>query len=326
MDQGLVGAVAARKQPMTIPGDRAAEPHLDFTPMVDPTLSDSQGDRSAQRTFSVTALPLLNPAHQLVAVVQVTNKLQPTSNPRAPLVDRVDPNGFTSEDVATLTANTVAIQLVLESFCSYHKTAQGQRVATALMTSTQSSRGRRVDPTELIGRIIEAATDLINADRGTLWLLDGEHQILWTQVLNQAGVSQTLQVPVGQGFAGKVAATATGINVPFDVYNHPESAQAQATDRQSGYRTYSLLCMPIFNPDGDLIGVTQLINKRRSRPSVPPHPGDHLLLPAESYVSFDDSDRKCLHIFNYQVGILLQHAELLATVQQQEAALISPQQ
>ncbi|MEM6716230.1 MAG: GAF domain-containing protein, partial [Cyanobacteria bacterium P01_C01_bin.147] len=275
------------------------------------------------RTYTLLALPLINPRRKLVAVVQVLNKLKPAVDPSLPLLNRLDHAGFTEADMAKITADMPAVQIVLESFCAYHKTARGQRVAAALMTATRATAKGRMNPSELLQRMIEAAKDLLNADRGTLWLLDAKRQILWTQIPTAHGQVQEIRLALGEGFAGQVAATGQGVNIPCDLYDHPDAARARVTDRQSGYRTYSLLGLPILNADGDLIGVTQLVNKRSSAHLK----GAAVILerhPLHLYASFDESDRKCLQIFNNQVGSILQGAELLATLQQQEETLQTP--
>ncbi len=313
LEQGIVGEVTARKVPINIPYDFYDDPRS--------ATAKREDAKNHYRTYTLLALPLINPRRKLVAVVQVLNKLKPFVRSDLPLAERIDPAGFTAADVAKITADATAIQMVLESFCAYHKTARGQRVAAALMAATRSLSKGRMNPAELLKRVIDAAKDLINADRGTLWLLDGDRQRLWTHIPTQQGRFQEIHLALGQGFAGQVAATGKGVNIPFDLYDHPASASARATDQQSGYRTYSLLCLPIFNADGELIGVTQLVNKRRAA-----HPADgqgtsSWPAPDCFHTSFDDSDRKCLHIFNNQAGVILQNAELLATVQQQEATL-----
>lgn len=312
MDRGIVAEVASCKTLVNIPYDFYDDPRSAFAKQEDA--------KNNYRTYTLLALPLVNPHRKLVAVVQFINKLKLTSNLTQPLQDRIDLQGFTEADIAKITADSAVIQLVLESFCAYHKTARGQRVAAALMTATRSLEKGRVNPAELLNRIIDAAKDLMDADRGTLWLLDSGHQRLWTHLPMENETFQRVEVPVGKGFAGEVAATGKGLNILFDLYDHPNSAHAQAVDRRSGYRTYSLLCLPIFNADGDLIGVTQLVNKRKvgraADASAPPQQKRE-----RRYTSFDDSDRKCLHIFNNQVGTILQNAELLSTMQQQETML-----
>ena len=315
MNQGIVGEVAARKMAINLPYDFYNDPRS--------TTAKQSDKKNHYRTYTLLALPLINPFRKLVAVVQVLNKLKPSVDPALPLGDQIDLAGFTEADVAKITADAAAIQLILESFCAYHKTARGQRVAAALMTATRSLEKGRMDSAELLRRVIDAAKDLMNADRGTLWLLDAERQTLWSHLPTESGSLQKVQVPMGAGFAGMVAATGEGMNIPFDLYDHPDSTNAKATDRKSGYRTYSLLCLPILNPDGDLIGVTQLVNKMRSQDLMADISDDVRRHSDWFHTSFDDSDRKCLHIFNNQVGAILQHAELLATVQQQEETLQS---
>lgn len=316
-DQGIVGEVANCKNPINIPYDFYNDPRSIVARREDP--------KNNYRTYTLLALPLVNPGRQLVAVIQFLNKLKPMNAPDLSLEEKVDPKGFTDADVARITAESAAIQMILESFCAYHKTTRGQRVAAALMAVTRFLEKGQIDPAELLKRIIDAARDLIGADRGTLWLLNADQQILWTRIPMEDDSFQRFSLKVGQGFAGGVAATGETLNIPFDLYDHPDSAQAQATDLKSGYRTCSLLCMPIFNPDGELIGVTQLVNKKKSRHSGENLGGHPRLQPDRFYTSFSESDRKCLHIFNNQVGSILQSAELLANIQQQEETLHSIQ-
>jgi signal transduction protein with GAF and PtsI domain len=68
---------------------------------------------------------------------------------------------------------------------------------------------------------------------------------------------------MGEGFVGKVAQTGQAVNIAFDLYDHPDSYMARQTDEKTHYRTCSLLCMPVVGSDGELLGVTQLINKRK---------------------------------------------------------------
>ena len=314
-DQGIVGEVAALRSLINIPYDFYDDPRSTTARRLD--------QEHNYRTYTMLALPMINPKRKLVAVVQLLNKLKPHAHHWTPLAERIDPQGFHDADVEKITHDAAAIQLILESFCSYHKTARGQRVAAALMAATRALSGSGVNPAELLDRVIDAAKDLMNADRGTLWLLDGTRQQLWTQIPTGTGADdyQEIRVNVGQGFAGQVAATGEVLNIPFDLYDHPDATMAKQTDLKSGYRTCSLLCMPILDSDGELIGVTQLVNKKLT--NVVP---DYALMqqgqvPDVLRTSFDDSDRKCLQIFNNQVGVIIQNAELLAAVRQQEATL-----
>ena len=127
-----------------------------------------------------------------------------------------------------------------------------------------------------------------------------------------------MRVPVGIGFAGKVAASGEKLNIPFDLYEHPDSSTAKKMDSQNGYRTCSLLCMPVFNADRELIGVTQLVNKRKSGDFSAYDPSNWPNPPECFQASFDRNDEQFMEAFNIQAGVALQNAQLFATVKQQE--------
>jgi phosphoserine phosphatase RsbU/P len=108
----------------------------------------------------------------------------------------------------------------------------------------------------LLEVILETALGLVEGDRGTVFLVDHERQELWSRVLK--GNSE-IRLPIGSGISGYVAATGDTLNIPdayFDPRFNPE------IDRKSGYRTRSILCMPMKNKDGVIVGVFQLLNKK----------------------------------------------------------------
>lgn len=313
VNQGIVGEAAAHCRMINIPYDFYDDPRSAF--------AQKQDQSIGYRTYTLLSLPLVNHQGELVAVVQLLNKLLPYQHPDLPLTDRIDRQGFTASDIEAVNDNSTAIQIILESFCSYHKTSRGQRVAATLMTAVRSCDFSTAEPEEVLGRIIDAAKELMSADRGTLWLLDSDRNELWSRIQFDHGRVEEVRLKLGEGFAGGVAKRREPLNIPFDLYHHPASERSQATDASSGYRTCSLLCMPILNQDGELIGVTQLINKKKAG-HYPELPLVHDQPVPERYrTSFDDSDQKCLYIFNNQVGMIIQNAKLLAAVRQQEQLL-----
>ncbi|MCP2731604.1 GAF domain-containing protein [Limnofasciculus baicalensis] len=312
-DQGIVGEVAASKQLINIQYDFYDDPRSDT--------AKKQDQRNGYRTYTMLAVPLVNDQGGLIAVVQSINKLKRFYDRRLSLSEKIDKEGFTKADEDRFADNAALIRMILESFKSYHKTARGQRVAAALMAATRSVSQSSLELEEILKRVMDAAKELMNADRSTLWLLDREHNQLWTKIPFEHGLMQEIRVEVGQGYAGKVAEMGIPLNIPFDLYDYPDSEIAKKTDRKTGYRTCSLLCMPISNPDGELIGVTQLINKKKSGDYPDYNPLEEEELPDYLQVSFDQSDQKYMQIFNNQVGVILQNRELLAAVKRQEETL-----
>lgn len=115
-----------------------------------------------------------------------------------------------------------------------------------------------LDVDKLLGLILEAATKSIEADRGTLYLVDSIKEELWSKVLQGSNMIE-IRLPMGKGIAGYVAQTGETINIT-DAYK--DSRFNPDIDRRTGYRTRSVLCMPMKNKDGKIIGVFQLFNKK----------------------------------------------------------------
>jgi PAS domain S-box-containing protein len=157
----------------------------------------------------------------------------------------------------------------------------------------------------------------MNADRSTLWLVDRENKQLWTKIPSGKTL-QEVRIPINAGFAGLVATTGHAVNIPFDLYDHPNAFTAKQLDQRTGYRTCSLLCLPVMNADGELIGVTQLVNKKRTSSDDPYDPAKWPEPPDCWRASFTRADQEYMEAFNQQAGVALQNAKLFATVKQQE--------
>lgn len=115
-----------------------------------------------------------------------------------------------------------------------------------------------LDLDKLLDVILETALKIVNGDRGTVYLLDDVKQELWSKVFTGSEVV-TIRLPVGKGIAGYVAATGDTLNIT-DAYLDPRFNPE--VDKRTGYHTDTILCMPMNNKDGKIIGVFQLLNKR----------------------------------------------------------------
>ena len=115
-----------------------------------------------------------------------------------------------------------------------------------------------LDLGELINIILQLATRQTGADRGTVFLYDRERDEMWSLVglgLEQ----QEIRLSATKGIAGWVAHHGEIINLK-DAYQ--DSRFEPEVDRRLGYRTRTLLCLPIRNKDGETVGVLQLLNKQ----------------------------------------------------------------
>jgi len=115
---------------------------------------------------------------------------------------------------------------------------------------------------EMLRHLTRKAGALLSADRTSIFLIDPQRKELGSLIAEDGkGGSLMIDVPLGKGIAGRVATSATIINIPFDLYSDQRSEQARITDQKTGYRTYSMLAWPLLNGQKELIAVVQLINK-----------------------------------------------------------------
>ncbi len=309
-DKGIAGEVATFKKVVNIPFDFFDDPRSGQAKI--------QFKNTGYRTYTMLALPLLSESGDLVAVVQLINKLKQKSNPSLPLKERIDLEGFTAHDEEVFHEFAPSIRLTLESSHSFYLATQKQRAANALIQATQSLSKSSLDLESTLKNVMDEAKKLMNADRSTLWLIDQEKDQLWTKIQVADGSLREIRIPRGAGFAGQVATSGEPLLIPFDLYDQPNAETAKATDKQTGYRTCSMLCMPVFNADGMLIGVTQLVNKMRQGDYPPYDPANYPDAPECWKASFNRTDQEFMETFNIQAGVALQNAKLFETVRQQE--------
>jgi Nif-specific regulatory protein len=112
------------------------------------------------------------------------------------------------------------------------------------------------DLAALLDLIAREAARLMAADRASIFLLDREKGELWSQV---ALGSQPIRFDARLGIAGAAALTAQIINVK-DAHQDPRFYRE--VDVRTGYRTHSVLAVPLRNHEGKVIGAFQALNKK----------------------------------------------------------------
>ena len=114
------------------------------------------------------------------------------------------------------------------------------------------------DIISLLELITTEATSLLQADRASIFLLDREKCELWS-VITHENEKRILLFDARLGIAGAAAMNGQTINVA-DAYEHP--LFFKEVDQKIGYRTKTLLAVPIRNSRGEIIGVGEAINKK----------------------------------------------------------------
>ncbi len=234
-----------------------------------------QVDRqTGYRTRNILCAPLRNRLGQTIGVTQVLNKRS---------------GCFTKTDAALLEAINRQAASALEQAQLVEQLDRLRREEEELLAITEAiSTELRIDP--LLGRIVHAATGLLDAERSTLFIYDAASDELWSRVAEGNGETQ-IRIPAKAGIAGAAFTSGEVLNVP-NAYAHP--LFNPAIDRQSGFRTRNLLNVPVIDRAGEHLGVLQVLNKRGG--------------------PFTPSDIRRLKAFSAEIAVAIQNAQLFSDV------------
>jgi sigma-B regulation protein RsbU (phosphoserine phosphatase) len=123
------------------------------------------------------------------------------------------------------------------------------------------------DLTDILQVVIDAMRDTLDAERATVFEYSAATGELFTTVAHGLAAGRDspteIRIPVagqGGGLAGECAQSRRVINVQ-DAYHDPRFNPE--IDKQTRYRTRSILAIPLLGHDGELVGVAQVLNKRR---------------------------------------------------------------
>lgn len=259
MNKGIAGCVVALGKTLNIP-DAYQDPR--FNPEVD--------WKTGYRTQSILCLPVRNNRKEIIGVLQVLNKKGGV---------------FTEEDENLLSCLADQVAVALEdAFLLQEIRSNLERTTDLLEVGRAISAEIELD--SLLHLIMEKSSHLLHADRSTVFLIDRERKELWSKAA-QGLQDQEIRFPMHLGIAGSAATTGETINIPDayqDVRFNPE------VDRKTGYRTKSLLTMPMKSKLGEIIGVFQCLNKKEG--------------------AFSKDDERLLEALASQTSIAIENAEL----------------
>lgn len=149
--------------------------------------------------------------------------------------------------------------------------------------------GSEVQLESLLTLVLEKTTELMDAERSSLFLYDSKKNELWSKIA-QGVLLQEIRFPIGKGIAGDVARTLQIANIP-DAYTDPRFNPE--FDLKTKFKTHSVLCLPLLGNDGKLIGVIQVLNKKTGEP-------------------FNHDDENLLSGLGAHAAVALQRAQFIA--------------
>jgi len=176
--------------------------------------------------------------------------------------------------------------------------AREQRISAALR-EVGIALGTTLDLDDILELILDRVTELVEADRATLYLLDDAHNELVSRFVVGQNV-RSIRLKVGHGIAGTVAQTGKPFRIR-DAYS--DDRFERQWDQLTGFRTTSMLACPLKNHLGRTIGVIQVLNRKK---------GDE----------FSDEDEALLTALSTQAAVAIDNSRLFLSLIQKNKQLL----
>ena len=229
--------------------------------------------KTGYRTRTILCGPVRNLQGMVVGVIQVINKRHGT---------------FDENDEALFRAFAHQAAIAVENFSLYRRLASSNQ-KMAIMLDVATSLSQTLDLPALIRKIVAKIGEILNCERSSFFVYDRQVNELWSMEAAGSGLTE-IRFPATAGLAGHTARTGEVLNVR-DAYSderfNPEF------DRKTGFLTRNVLCVPVFDREGRVAGVTQAINKRGAS-------------------SFEAEDVELLRAISAQIATALENAQLYA--------------
>jgi adenylate cyclase len=198
--------------------------------------------KSGYRTRNILCVPIRNKKREVIGVTQALNKKE---------------GDFDVEDQRLLEALSLQAAAALENARMFEKVERAQREETVFLDVVSLIASEiHLDP--LLGKILAAATQLLGADRGSLFLYDPSTNELYSRVAGGVATAE-IRFPAIAGIAGECFSQGAPVAID-DAYDDPRFNPE--VDRRTGYRTRNILCMPVTTKGGHKVGVMQILNKK----------------------------------------------------------------
>ncbi|HTM51086.1 MAG TPA: GAF domain-containing protein [Bryobacteraceae bacterium] len=241
----------------------------------DPRFDRAIDEETGYHTQNILCAPVRTVKGEIIGVLQMLNKKD---------------GEFTPDDLRLLEAMTrqTAITLRNHQFVESMKVSREQEMKFLDLLADITSE---FDLNAMLSKIVREAAKMLRADRATLFLNDEKKNELFSRVAMGDSVGE-IRLPNHLGIAGAVFTSGQTVNIP---YAYADLRFNPAFDKRTGYFTRSILCVPIANKAGKIIGVTQVLNKKGG--------------------TFNPEDEARLKAFTAQLAISLENAKLFDDVQ-----------
>lgn len=231
--------------------------------------------QTGYETKSIICVPIRTVTNEIIGVCQALNKRH---------------GQFTEDDIELIESMSMQAAAVLKNRQTSER-MQKSRDQELEFLDIVADITSEIDLGKLLQKVMGEATRMLNAERSTLFVNDEKTNELFSQIGEGIGATE-IRFPNHMGIAGAVFTSGKSINMP---HAYADLRFNPSFDKQTGFFTRSILCVPLVNKSGKVIGVTQMLNKRGG--------------------AFTNEDEARLKAFTAQVSIALENAKLFNDVQ-----------
>ncbi len=242
--------------------------------------ADPRHDRSIDKetgyeTKNILSVPVRTMAGQVIGVLQALNK---------------NKGRFIKEDLTLLETLSSQASVTLAGTQQVERIRK-KRAQEMEFLDTVATITAEVDLNKLLENVVGEITRMLDAERSTIFLNDPKTNELFSRVAGGDGIGE-IRLPNHVGIAGTVFTSGETLNIP---HAYADLRFNPGFDKKTGYFTQSVLCCPISTKEGEVIGVSQVLNKKGG--------------------PFTDEDESRLRAFTTQVAISLENSTLFDDVQ-----------
>ncbi|RPG63551.1 MAG: adenylate/guanylate cyclase domain-containing protein [Flavobacteriaceae bacterium TMED238] len=230
--------------------------------------------RTGFRTKSILCTPLRTVSGKKIGVSQLLNKKD---------------DKFSEEDLELLEAMTAQAAIAIQSHVALEQMEANRQKEKEFMELV-GEISSELELSSLLSKIIATITTMLEAERSSLFINDEKTNELYTMV--GEGLSEEIRFPNHMGIAGAVFTSGETVNIP---HAYADLRFNPGIDKTTGFFTRSMLCAPVINKDGKIIGVSQVLNKQGG--------------------GFTDEDVLKLTAFTSQISIGIENASLFVNIQ-----------
>ena len=208
----------------------------------DPRFYRGVDETTGYRTQQILCVPIKNRRDEVLGVLELLNKRT---------------GDFTADDeeVLSLLATQIGVAMANAQIYDGLRTSLDRLSRLMKIGAAISSE---LDLDALLRTISQTTSHLLQAERSTVFVMDPIKNELWSRVAEGLG-NKEIRIPTTAGIAGLVATTGNPVRIS-DAYQDPRFNPE--VDKKTGYQTRSILCIPMRNRRGQVIGVFQVLNKR----------------------------------------------------------------